>query len=314
MAELPLVSPLDRALFLRAQPYLAGVDSSVIVALAEHSVERFFRRGEWLYPEHGPIRSIFFLSQGSVAAMRAGRRLLEITSPGGTGLAHVLARSPDPPGCRALSDSVCLEIALSSYLRLLEDRFPLVLQMAQVLSRLLGEAEAELGLAETSESKPDAAASAAAKSLDLVERIALARHSGFFRETNLTVLAELLHGGSARALAPDEALRPAGERAETLGLVEAGSLRATGRAGARWIGPGAVTGIQDLFSGLPAEEKLVAGPEGAVVLEIPRALYVDALEDHFDLSCELLAHLARRYVALRMPADAPASDQPASSA
>ena len=299
MAELPLVSPLDRALFLRAQRYLSGVDSSIIAALAGYTVERYFRRGEWLHAEHEPVRSFYFLSEGAVAATRSGRTVFEIRAPGGVGLAHVLARNPDPPGSQALVDTSCLEIAVSSYLQILEDRFPLVLQLARTLSRL--SLAGEHAGSSCGESPPAVAGPAApARNLDLVDRIALARRSALFRESNLTVLAELLRGGRVRKLAPGEVLAAHGEQAEALLLVESGTLRAERGGAAHRLEAGCIGGVHDLFTGAPREEALVAETE-ALVLEIGRGHFIDVLEDHFGLARDLLAHLARRYVELCIP-------------
>ena len=44
--ELPLVSPLERAVFLRAQPYFDGLDPAVIAVLASHTREHRARAGD----------------------------------------------------------------------------------------------------------------------------------------------------------------------------------------------------------------------------------------------------------------------------
>ena len=303
MPELPLVSPLDRALFLRAQRYLSGVDSSIIAAIASHSVERYFRKGEWLHVEHEPVRSIYFLSEGAVASIRNGRSVFEVRAPGGTGLAHVLARSPDPPGTQALVDTSCLEIALSSYLQILEDRFPLVLQLARNLSQLvLDEVHGGASCGESDVDEPGIATPT--RSLDLVDRIALARRSTLFRESNLTVLAELLRAGRVRKLAAGEVLAARGDRAEALLLVESGRLQVEHGRSAHRLGPGCIGGVYDLFTDEPREEAIVAQTE-ASVLEIGRSDFIDVLEDHFGLARDLLAYLAHRYVELAMPGALP---------
>ncbi len=46
MFDLPLVSPLERVLFLRTQPHFSGLDPAVLVVIANHAEEQSFRKGE----------------------------------------------------------------------------------------------------------------------------------------------------------------------------------------------------------------------------------------------------------------------------
>jgi hypothetical protein len=90
MAHLPLVSPVDRALFLRAQPYLEGVTSSVLASLATYSEERFYPAATRIREEGSAVDRIVFLGWGSVEVAESegpDATYRTIEAPGAIGLA-----------------------------------------------------------------------------------------------------------------------------------------------------------------------------------------------------------------------------------
>ena len=269
MPELPLVSPLDRALFLRAQPYFDGLEPSIVASIATHAVERFARPGEWIQQEYEPVREVAFLAEGAVSVMRGDEVLTEITAPGGVGLAPALAGRRATPGIVATEPTVYLGVSYSSFLQLLEDRYPLLLQIAKTLCTLAPSAVAQ------GEVEPRAPKLG---TLDPVGRISFARGAPLLGDINLTLLLEILRSAEEVKLEAGHSLWQRGDVERDLALVVEGELQ-----------------LDDLL----ATEAVTWGVRASVpsrVLRVPRERYIDVVEDDFDAGMHLLRYLAARFV------------------
>ena len=284
MADLPLVSPLDRALFLAAQPYFDGLDAGVIATLATYAEERFARPGEWLHHEGEPIREISFLAEGEVSLMRGTRRLREISAPGGVGLASSLAELSWSPGIVATLPTVYLCLSVKEFAQILEDRFPLVLQIANTLSQQKQE-DVLVGHRSDLREEP----------LDLIERIAAARRNPLFAKTNLIALVEIIRSSKEVRLVTGATLWTADTTPKNLALVLDGSLCGGAEGQSFDVGAGDLVGLDQLLATDSRQASLQAATASRILL-IPKASYFDALEDHFDAAQCLLRHLARRFI------------------
>lgn len=298
MNRLPLVSPIDRALFLKAQPYLDGVSSRVLTALASFSEERLYSAGELLSEPGEPIDRICFLGQGKIEMLPpAGARLPPriIGAPGVIGWAHHFARSGRPPGARAATEALCLEISTRDFGQILEDHFSLTLRMTRStieqirlsLGRLKDRRPPEPGY-------PKNVLRDTPVQLNLVERLARLREAPFFDDCSLGVIAELVRRESLEQFAPGESIWDANDAAEHMAIVLDGEFRSAGNFGECEIGPGAQMGAWDVVGdGTHAESWVATCPSRA--LSIPRNLLIDLLEDHFDFA-ELYLKKASRYL------------------
>ncbi len=297
MARLPLVSPLDRALFLKAQPYFEGLAPNLLALLASHSEEAFFPAGAWIRRAGDPIEQIHFFGAGRLAVDHAfeGRRgSLEIEAPGAIGLADHFAGTPVPPAVRAVVDTFCLTLATADLDQILEDHFALVHTLARAscdsaVASFKSQAAArsdEIGF-------DDADGIDTPATLDLVQRLARARRAPFLKGTNLTLLAELIKLDEPERIAPGEAVWREGDPIERMCLVLDGRFRTDGRFGTAHAGAGAMLGAWEIAATGPRFEGWIAEVPSRI-LAIERELFVDLLEDHFELAQAYLRRLSEQ--------------------
>jgi CRP-like cAMP-binding protein len=325
MRRLPLVSPIDRALFLKAQPYLAGISPQMITVLAAHSEERDFRPGETIFAAGVLPDTIFFLSTGGVRIEYDGtatKNAFEVKAPGGVGLMEYLACSEQPPGVRAMVETQALAVDPRIFMQLVEEDFMLYQSIARTLGRAVLDARDALGPQRPPErGYPTGATGPLPESLDLVQKLVRAREAPFFENSNVTVMTELLRFQQPRRLEPGETLWEAGDPVSSIALVLDGHCTATvprARAEARAesgdresresVGrqagepiaypAGSVLGAWELFAVESRAETARAGPETRI-LEIDRVHLTDVLEDHFEFALDYLEKMAGEVVALR---------------
>ncbi|MFK7897715.1 MAG: hypothetical protein AB8G23_17905 [Myxococcota bacterium] len=296
MKRLPLVSPVDRALFLKAQPYLDGVSSSVLAALASFTEERLYSAGESIREPGASIDRVIFLGQGEIEVLAPStpekpNRIVE--APGGVGLAHHFARAPKPPGARAHTEALSLEIDIADFRQIMEDYFSLTLRMARSSVDQIHRELAHLGPTRPAESGfAEGLLDETPAQLNLVERLARVRQAPFFRNSNLGVIAELVREDRIRHYAPGEAAWQAGGKADQMAIVLDGTFHSAGEFGEFAVGPGAQMGAWDVLGeGRFTEGWIATRP--ARVLSIPRNLLIDVLEDHFDFAETYLQNASR---------------------
>jgi len=293
MARLPLVSPLDRILFLKAQPYLENQPPGLLTALASYTQERMYPAGSTIRKADQPVSRILFLGRGRVEIGEdpaTGLRGNLIDAPGIVGLAHHFAGIDRTPPVEAASDTLCLEISTTDLDQILEDHFSLLLEFARRNAEQAHASHLQLGAARPPE---EGFAQHAQRDtpiqLDLVQRLAQARHAPFFAGTNLSVIGQLLRLETPRRIAVGEALWKQGDRIDSMALVLDGRFRTEGRYGVTLAPSGAMLGAWEILSEEPRAEGWVAESPSRV-LSIRKDLFTDLLEDHFDFA---LAYLRR---------------------
>jgi CRP-like cAMP-binding protein len=284
MSRLPLVSPLDRALFLAAQPYFLGLDASIVATLAAYTEERFARAGEWLHHEGESVRDVFFLAEGGVRLMREEQVLREVSSPAGVSVASALSGTNWSPGIVATEPTVYLALPRTDFMQILEDRFPLLVQVATTLSQQDG----HLVLAGNAPSRVP-------ETLDLIGRIVAARLNPLFAETNLTVLIELLRSAEEIELSAGEPVWQQGNRDRGVIIPIEGTLCVDDGKTTAKAEPGDVVGLADLFCG-DASTVVVAATTKVRVLQISNEKMIDIIEDHFEVALIVLRHLSMRFI------------------
>ncbi|MBW2390464.1 MAG: cyclic nucleotide-binding domain-containing protein [Deltaproteobacteria bacterium] len=300
MSELPLVSPLDRVLFLRTRPDFVELDPAVLVAIANHTEERSYREGEEIFGETDSDRHVHFLVEGTVRTTVVGETSFDVSSPGGVGLMRELARSAEPGGAIALTEVVSLRIEIESFLQVMEDHFHLVLGLIRSFTDLISGAEEQLEIAPGGIVCVDCSEPDSDVSLDLVQKLSRARRAPLFQSANLTMLTELLRGIPESYVERDEWLFRAGQLPDTLHLVFEGAVRIENPSKTRvaYAGPGDLIALSDFCRDEP--HSFGAVTETPVqLLRIDKSHYIDVLEDHFDHALDLLALLAQRHIELR---------------
>jgi CRP-like cAMP-binding protein len=284
MSRLPLVSPLDRALFLAAQPYFSGLDASIVATLAAYTEERFARAGEWLHHEGESVRDVFFLAEGAVRLMREEQVLREVSSPAGVSVASALSGTNWSPGILATEPTVYLALPRTDFMQILEDRFPLLVQIATTLSQ-------QDGHPVLSGNAP----SRVPETLDLIGRIVAARLNPLFAETNLTVLIELLRSAEEIELSAGEHVWQQGTRDRGVIIPIEGTLCVHDGKTTAKVEPGDVVGLAELFCG-ESSTVVVDATTKARVLQISSEKMIDIIEDHFEVALIVLRHLSMRFI------------------
>ena len=299
MARLPLVSPLERALFLKAQPYLDGLSPNVLATLASYSEEQFYPAGALIRAHDSPIRRIHFLGSGEIEITRpmdVHVQGVRIEAPGAAGLAHHFARTVRTPAVRAVMDTLCLEIATIDLDQILEDHFSLLLEIARTscehavanFKKLGGKRLPEAGFEIIHHRETPV-------KLDLVQRLARAKSAPFLRGTNLTVLGELIRFATPRTVPKSTVLWREGDPVDRMVLVLDGSFRSEGKHGRCQAPSGATLGAWEILSESPRFEGWVA-EEPSRILSIRKDLFTDLLEDHFEFAETYLQRVSQKIV------------------
>ena len=302
MTGLPLISPLDRILFLKAQPYLAGEPPEVLTALASYTEERFHAAGALVRAGHRPVEEILFIAEGSLeverptanGADRAGsgppRR---IEAPGVVGIPHAGARALWAPAVRAAENTVLLALDIDDLDQIFLDHVGLLLNFVRRTAEEALRAKRSLGMAREDEPGFDGVERLDTPvELDLVHRLARARRAPFFRHTNLTLLGQLIRHEDVRRLEPGERLWSVGDPIDRMSLILDGAFQSEGPFGEVCAPAGAVVGSLEILIGSRREESWVAR-EVSRVLSIRRSLWLDLLEDHPELARDYHAYCCR---------------------
>lgn len=325
MRNLPLVSPIDRALFLKAQPYLAGISPQMIAVLAAHSEEREFGPQETVFAAGAPPDTIFFLSTGGVRIEYDDTRskaAIEVEAPGGVGLMEYLACSEQPPAVRATAQTQALAVDPRIFMQLVEEDFRLYQSIARTLGRALLDARNALGPRRPPEKGyTEQPPGSLPESLDLVQKLVRARMAPFFRSSDVMVMTELLRYQKPRRLNAGETLWEAEDPVSSLALVLDGHFAATvpgaraqaepqrvdrenrepagGQAREPIAYPaGSVLGAWEIFA-VDSRAETAKAKVGTWILEIDRVHLTDVLEDHFEFALDYLEKMAGEVVALR---------------
>jgi CRP-like cAMP-binding protein len=300
MARLPLVSPLDRALFLKAQPYLAGLQPSSIAALAQHTEECLFTRKQMIYEAGVAPAHIYFLQSGSVRTQYEGSPAIDLSSPRGIGFVEHMASSDVPPSVWALEETQAISVDIASFMRIVEDDFSLYMTLIRNLGIALNEALVgqgastvpEIGFGEDRLQQTYA-------TLDVVHLLAMARDAPFFEGSNLTVLTELLRYQEPRVLAEGSTLWTEGSLVESMTLILDGEFVTTLSGVDRVHPAGSMLSGWDVFTGEPRLDSVRAATAARIV-EIIGHDFADVLEDHFEFSMDYMRKLCRRVIEIRL--------------
>ncbi|MEZ4331476.1 MAG: cyclic nucleotide-binding domain-containing protein [Myxococcota bacterium] len=295
MARLPLISPLDRALFLKAQPYLDGLPPNLLALLAATTEEVFFPAGAHVLRARDPIDTVYFFGSGAFEIIHGdGDRsaIFELTAPGVVGLTDHLAQTIVPPAVRAAVDTFCLAITTEDLDQILEDFFPLVHQIARASCDSVIRARiAQPELRSDEPGFPPDVQPAGDADPDLVQCLALARRAPFLSGTNLTLLAELIKSDEPERIAPGEPLWRADDPIDRMALVLDGAFVNDGRHGLARAGAGATLGAWEIAATRTRFEGWVAEMPSRI-LSIERELFIDLLEDHFEFAQAYLARVS----------------------
>jgi len=287
--------PLQRLLFLKRVPLLAGLTGVELAIVAEPAIERFVPRGEVLLHEGEPVGAVHVVMEGALGAWRRGRHVARI-GPGQAVGGYALFAG-DPSGTRLVAeeDTLALELDADAVMEVLEDRFPILHHLLRELSRQLislithHRLDPVLGMGDAEPPRGRERGQ-----LDLVDRIIFLRQRDPFRRTSVNALAELARALTQVRFEAGTVLWREGEAAPSVFLLLDGRVRATSEARGLSFqpGPGFPLGSLEAIGETPRFYDAIAETPVAALHGSAEVL-VDVFEDSFEMAMEYLGVLSR---------------------
>ena len=314
MPEPQTIGPVERALWWRAAAPFTQVPPPLVAELARRSREEVVRSGGIVGPAGGRARRVQLLAEGRLVARDGRGGSAELGAPQVIGLIELLAGAAPRGALMADGEATILSIDGGALLDLLEDEFTLVTQVRQALGRCLAAWQRARG-----DWRPEAPlASDDAAPADLsrfVDRLLALQRAPLLRDFGVAVLATVLREEIAERHPAGAALFAAGDRAERILLIGAGTVVATGPDGRELeLGAGHLLGDNDALLGAPHAYGAVCATPATLIALDPQAIW-DAAEDHAHVARALLRSAARQLLRLQPTAiatfEAPNASPPA---
>ena len=304
-----LVSTVERLLYLKSLPTLAGLPAAELATLAERASERFFHKGDTILREGQPVTAIYLVVEGALAIRRRGRFVARVGPGAGVGGLGLFARDPDGAEVLAEEDTLSLELDSDTVLEVLEDRFPVLLHILRDIARQVVDLIVRLRL-DTFGANPGFEMPVdPSRELDLVERIFFLRKMAVFERASVNALAELSRQTAQVRFPAGITLWHEGDPSPSIYLVLSGTI--VGRSEARGLqlrfGPGTALGAVEATADMRRFFDAVTETE-VVALHGSLEALIDVLEDNFEMAMDYLAALARfmlRIVESRLPQETP---------
>ena len=287
--------PMDRVLLLRTMPMFEALGPIQLAAIAQHSSEHFVARGSSVPVAREDGGSVLLIVEGELE--EAGSEPRQSYSRGDSaGFIEVLAGSDTQLTLEAKVDSMLLELNWEAQLDVCEEHFAVIMSYIGFLASRLIERTKTLATAEHGP-VPLIAAQNFGSSLDLNERLLLLSRSAAFSMGCLDALSELSHHAEELRLGKGKEIWSAGQEANSFILIASGALRLDDQSGKSAVyRAGTAAGMAESLS--PYHRRFSAVTvEPTVALRIQIESFMDILEDHFDLSLDVLSTLARRLLA-----------------
>ena len=297
-ARLPLVDPLERVLYLRSLDTFGTLGSEELAVVAQFMTERFFPAGTNLWEDGDPPRTIHLIVDGRVRFVRLGRSVGDREAPAGFGLVSLMADA-ETPRATAETDVVSLEIDGDALIEIMEDHFPILLEMRSVLARRLAVLRRERGIYHGESSALPEAGAWSDRPLTYAERLLRLRRCSVFAGLGLNVLAGLARDDREQRFEPGAVLWERGDPGDRLLVISHGVVVGTPAAPGRPFraGVGMAVGADASFSELPYDYRATAETR-VVAIRIDAPVLRDVMEDHPDFAMSVLRFYAREQLRL----------------
>lgn len=291
-AKIRLVSPLERALYLKSLSPLQDVSSEELALIGRHAKEQFFRKGVEIFKSGEPLESFHIVVEGQVRA-RGGEHGDSLVGPSqALGFLSLLSRSEEGLEAVAEADTVTLEIDADDMYDVLEDHFSVLLTELRNVSRVILRERKNiadgtyLAPAEGVLELPD-------RQLDLVERLLLMRRGAGFDRTNIDAMIQVARMGTEIGIKAGTKLWKPGDPSGHSYIIVSGAIRCVlDEAGRHFrAGPGYPVGNVESLAGETRWHEAVTETNVAA-LRAETDAFLDVLEDHFELAKGFLAAMA----------------------
>lgn len=286
-----LFSARDRVVYLRSSRDFEGVPMRSLAALAQVLEEDRVPAGATLVAAGEPITKAYFLVEGRVGLYQDGVRTGELTPPSSVALIGVLANITGPPGDIIVEEDSLLLCASAGVLRhVLERDFALLYNTLRTMTREILTSRSGLP---GDPSNPPAVVEIAPpdRPLDFVERLKWTTRSLPFASAVLDGVGALVRQQRAVRYPAGTALWLEGDAPDFSALVIGGLVECSNKNGSLRIGSGYTIGYFDGIAERPRAYSATAITD-VVVLVGDHEIFVDILEDQFELAFRLLTSSA----------------------
>jgi CRP-like cAMP-binding protein len=285
------VTPFETALYLKRVAPLRDLAPEYLAVVAQQAQERFFRRGDVLFSPGMLVGSFHIVVDGRIRVRGAEHGDTTLGPDETLGLLSLLARWPEGAEAIAETDTRTLEIDADALDEVFEDHFAILQNELRTLScRMLRERmdtpSGQLFLPEKETTPvPD-------RELDFMDRLQFMLASPIFTRANIDVLITMTNRTPEVRFDAGATLWRAGDPSGFLYAIVAGRVRCQLPDG-RWFVCGQRYPLGNLESqcGVPRWYDAVAETR-VVALHSQTDLFLDLLEDHFEMARGMLSAMA----------------------
>jgi len=298
-AKVRFVSPLERVLFLRTVFSLRELDTREMARVAQHTKERFFRKGARIFTRGQPVESLHVVVEGRIGVEGAEHGETTMGPQEVLGFLSLLAQWPEGTDAVAEADTTTLEIDADDMNYMLEDSFAHVQLSIRDMAKSMLEERMEiaegtyLAPAEGLLECPD-------RELDLVEKLLFLRRGTALQLANMDSLIEISQGMVEHRFRAGEVLWRPGDAGGFVCLLVDGTVECRIEKNGRLFraGPGYPLGNLESLAG--ERRWYTATAEGPIVaLRGETDAFLDILEDHFEMTMGFLAAMARGIITVQ---------------
>ncbi|MDX1561397.1 MAG: cyclic nucleotide-binding domain-containing protein [Gammaproteobacteria bacterium] len=263
-----------------------------LAAIAQYARERFVPRGTTIKLGKRAEEVVLSIVDGELeAAAAAGSQ--RFGSGDVVGFVEQLSEAGTELVLTATTDTMTLEFDWDAQLEICEEHFAVVMRYVEYLARQVVELAERVPASETG-AVALLEAQEFGKTLDLNERLLLLSRCGEFSSGCLDALSELGQHAVETHWRKGKKIWSAGQTADHFFLIASGSVLCRADSGAeRVYRPGAVIGMHEALSG-SRRQATAESTEKTLALRIDLEPFTDILEDHFDLSLDVLSMLATK--------------------
>jgi len=188
MSDPQFVGPIDRLLYMRTLPQVAGLETRELAIIARQATEVYVRKGEIVLREGDPVDRMYVVVSGQIALTTHGVEIMRCLPGDNVGIIPALAKSEPRFEARATQDTVALSLDIDIMLAAMEENFHLFQNSLRSLARfhldmmpdIIGGTRRAPWVGEGVK-VPD-------RPLDVVERLVLLRRGNIFRNLGLEAL------------------------------------------------------------------------------------------------------------------------------
>lgn len=287
-----LITNVERVVMLRSFAGFAGLPPTELAVMAQHMERRYYPAGAVLAREGERVTTIHFIVAGAVEVHQHGHFLDRFGTRSAVGGVSYLARQPRGPEIMATEDTVTLDISTDDMEDLFEDNFTMVVSVLRAIARTILERRRSMDAGGGFPTEPDGVSSCPARPLDLVERIFFLRKTINFARTRIEALAQLARHAVELRVPAGTVLWNEGDRPDRVLFPVCGWVAADNLSGQRFVlGEGSSVGGVDGLADEPRWFTATAATD-LVALQLPNELFLDVLEDDYEMARDFMASMA----------------------